>query len=179
MLGGLGQGQAEVVVEDEDRALLRRQAPEAALERIALDDGDVVVSLGRDVEREDANVVRHAATPSGLPIAGVDEEAVQPGVEALDVSKRRAAPPGEDERLLDGVLREPEIAQDPVRDREESITSPTCQAGERLFVSGSRSLDEGNLHPRLLLAMRPTWTPTLDEPHGRPVVRCSRGLPRR
>jgi hypothetical protein len=64
---------------------------------------------------------------------------MQPGVEPVDVSKLGQLPPSEDEGLLDGILGVPEIAQDPIRDCEESITSPTCQAGERLFVSGSRS----------------------------------------
>jgi len=104
---------------------------------------------------------------------------MQPGVEPVDVSKRRELAPGEDERLLDGVFREPEIAQDPIRDREEPITSRTCQAGKRLLISGSRSLDEGNLHPRLLSAMPPTWTPTVDEPIAVVVVRSSSRRPGR
>jgi hypothetical protein len=101
------------------------------------------------------------------------EQPSQPGVEAIDVPKRRQLTPGEHEGLLDGILGVAEIAQDPKRDREKSITSPTCQAGERLFVSGSRSLDEGNLHPRLPSAMRPRWTPTVNEPRRLDVVRSS------
>src|SRR5439155_19899458 len=90
-----------------------------------------------------------AAAPS-LPVGGVHKQAPQPRVEAIDVTERWQLSPCEDERLLDGVFREPEIAQDPIRDREESIASPTCEARERFLISGSRSLDEGNLHPRLL-----------------------------
>ena len=93
----------------------------------------------------------------------MDHEPMEPGIEALDVAKRRQLPPGDDEGLLDGVLRQPEVAQDPIRDREEPITSRTCEAGKRLFIPGSRPFDEGNLHPRLPSAMRPTWTPTVDE----------------
>ncbi len=88
------------------------------------------------------------AAPS-LPVTGIDEEAAQPGVEAIDVPERRQLPPSEHEGLLDGILCEPEIAQDPKRDREESIASGARQAGKGLLISGSRSLNEGNLHPRL------------------------------
>ena len=80
----------------------------------------------------------------------MDQEAAQPGVEAIDVPERWQLTPGEHEGLLDGVFREPEIAQDPIRDREEPIASGARQAGEGFLISGSRSLDEGNLHPRLL-----------------------------
>lgn len=79
------------------------------------------------------------------------QDPVDPRIEALDVAETRQLSPGDHECLLDGILRQPEVAQDPVRDRQELITSRTCQAGERLFVSGSRSLDEGKLHPRLLI----------------------------
>src|SRR3990172_1363815 len=137
-------------MEDEDRALLRRQPPEASLELVALDDREVGVGALRLVEREDSNVVCPATATSSLPIAGVDEEAVQPGVEPIDDPKRRQLSPGEHESLLNGVLRQPEIAQDPIRDRQEPITGRACQAGKRLLISGFRSLDEGNLHPRLL-----------------------------
>ena len=113
-----------------------------------------------------------SATAPRLPVAGIDEEPAQPGVEAIDVPERRQLTPGEHERLLDGIFREPEIAQDPIRDREESIASGTRQAGKGFLISGSRSLDEGNLHPRLPSAMRPTWTPTVDEPDVGRMVRC-------
>jgi hypothetical protein len=104
------------------------------------------------------------ATSPRLPVTGVDEEPAQPGVEAIDVPERRKLPPGDDQSLLDGILCEPEIAQDPIRDREEPVASGARQAGKGFLISGSRSLDEGNLHPRLPSAMRPTWTPTVDEP---------------
>ena len=45
------------------------------------------------------------ATAALLPIADMDEQAAQPRIEAIDVAERRQLSPGEDERLLDGVLR--------------------------------------------------------------------------
>jgi hypothetical protein len=59
---------------------------------------------------------------------------MEPGIEAVDVAQRRQLAPGEHQRLLDGVLGETEIAQDPKRDREQTISSPTCQAGERFLI---------------------------------------------
>jgi len=143
LLGNLRQRQAEVVMEDEDRALLRGDAPEGAFELVALDDRHERVRRCGAVHREDANVGRPAAAAPGLPVAGVDEQAMEPGVELLDVPQRRQLAPGEHQRLLDGVLGKTEIAQDPKRDREESVAGPTCQAGERFLITGSRPFDEG------------------------------------
>jgi hypothetical protein len=84
-----------------------------------------------------------AATAASLPVAGMHEQSSQPGVEAIDVPERRQFTPGEHEGLLDGILGEPEIAQDPIRDREEPIASGARQAGKGFLISGSCSLDEG------------------------------------
>ena len=48
-----------------------------------------------------------AATLGGpeLVAAGVEEEPVEPGVEAIEVAQGGQVPPAADERLLDGVLR--------------------------------------------------------------------------
>ena len=50
-LGHLGQGQAEVVMEDENRSLLDRQPPEGPLELVAVVDGQDVAGVARPVER--------------------------------------------------------------------------------------------------------------------------------
>ena len=112
-------------MEDEDGPLLRRQAPEAAVEGIAQDDVQGRVARGRSVDRQRPNI--HAPAPR-LPrfrVAGVDEDAVQPGVEALDLAEPREFPPGRDEGLLYGVLGPIDIAQDPMRDGVEPIRAST------------------------------------------------------
>jgi len=157
VLGGLGQGQAEVVMEDEDRALFCRQAPEAPLELVALDDRDGGIRLRRPVGRQNADVRRPAATASQLGVTGVDEQPMEPRVKTVGITERPQLTPRRHEGQLDGILRQPEVAQDAIRDREESIASATCQAGKRLLVPVPRRVDERSLHSLRPPDQRPRW----------------------
>ncbi len=47
-----------------------------------------------------------------LIAAGVEEEPVQPGLEAIGIAQSRQVPPAADERLLDGVLGTIRVPQD-------------------------------------------------------------------
>jgi hypothetical protein len=87
------------VVEDEDCPLLRGQAPETAVQLVALDHRFIVVGAIRLIDRQESDIGRPAATASSLPIAGMHEQASQPGVEAIDVPKRRQVTPGEQSDL--------------------------------------------------------------------------------
>jgi hypothetical protein len=48
----------------------------------------------------------------------VDEDPVDPGVEALDFAELRKLSPGRDKGLLHGVLGPTDVTQDPMRDGE-------------------------------------------------------------
>jgi hypothetical protein len=50
--------------------------------------------------------------PRGGPIAGADEQPVQPRVEPVRVAQTADVLPRSDERLLDDVLSERSVAQD-------------------------------------------------------------------
>ena len=58
-LGDLDQGQPEVVVQDEDRALLDGQASERAVEGVAIRDGDDLVRTRRSVDRQGRTFAAH------------------------------------------------------------------------------------------------------------------------
>ena len=135
--------------------------------------GTAVFHAGMPTVRE-TNMVRvEARAPelsAGEVAAAVDERfADRPfrNVEVLDAETGASLAPGLEaagyatsRHLLMGLEGEsPVESPAPVEEvdpghvwflREESIRGPTCQARERLFVSGPCQLDESDLHPRLL-----------------------------
>ena len=144
-----------MVVQDEDRPLLRRHSPERAVERVARRDAEGRIRCLRPVDRQHADVRGPAPRPPRFGVAGVDEDPVDPGVEAIDLAQLRKLPPGRDEGLLDGILGPPDVAQDPMRDDEEPIGRATGDGSECLFVPGSCRLDEGPIHPVTPCSTRP------------------------
>jgi hypothetical protein len=80
----------------------------------------------------------------------MDEQPGQPGLEPFGVPEARQPAPREHESLLDGILGRTKLTQDPERDREEPVAACTCQAGERFLIPVAGSLDESDVHPRLL-----------------------------
>src|SRR6476620_12608815 len=89
-----------------------------------------------------------------LIAAGVEEERVQPGVEAVGVAQSRQVPPAPDERLLDGVLCSIRIPQDESSRGIQTTARGACQHGEGVMIALPRSLHEVPLHvrPRLRAA---------------------------
>ena len=143
--GHVGQRHPEVVVQDDDRALVGRQAPERPVDQVAVGDD------GRDVGRE---WVRRAATArprsaGGRVVAGCrcrsGRRAPGPGFEAIGVAERRQIAPRPQETVLDRVSREFMVPEDqsggPVQPRDE----PTGQHREGVMIASLRSLDELSL----------------------------------
>jgi hypothetical protein len=81
--------------------------------------------------------------------AGSDDQPVQPGIEPLDVAKRRQIAPCPHEGLLGRILREFGIAQDKASDPVQPIDGAGSQDAEGLTVSASRPVDEFRLHGSL------------------------------
>ena len=125
VIGDLGHGQPEGVVEDEDRPLVRGKSPEPAVELIAIVDGQEPVGGGRCVRLEQDDIGREAPAPSGLRVTGVDEDPMEPRLEPIELAQRRELPPYLDQGDLDRVLGEVGVAQDPMRD--EMQRSPTSR----------------------------------------------------
>jgi hypothetical protein len=91
-----------------------------------------------------------------LGIAGVDDESVQPCVEALDVAQGRQVAPGPEERLLGRVLRPVGIAKDAIREGITAVDAGRHDRLERIVVAALGSLDELGLHRRLRVSARPS-----------------------
>jgi len=156
--GDLFEGEVEQMVEDHDGALLDRQAPEPALELVAIDHRGVAVGGTRLVRGPILQVGQPARYPSRLGVAGADDEAVRPGLEATRVAEPREIAPDREERLLGRVLRVMDIAQDGVRDRVQSIDGGCREPLEGEPVSALGPNHETGIHLRLPDERRGTAT---------------------
>ena len=103
-----------------------------------------------------------------LIAAGVEEEPVEPGVEAIGVAQGGQVPPAPDERLLDGVLGAVRVLQDESSRGVQPADRGACQHGEGVMIALPRSLHEVSLHVALVSA-RPVWS----------RLECIGGMPRR
>ena len=71
---------------------------------------------------------------------------MHPGLEAVDVPELRESSPGENEGVLQRVLGEGLVAQDPLSDSEERPADLVHQEGERFSVTFASLFDEASLH---------------------------------
>src|SRR5687768_5522581 len=71
---------------------------------------------------------------------------MQPGVEPLAVSKAAEVPPGTDERILDRIFRGIPIAEDPSRDRVQTVVRGGREGIESLVVAPLCAFDELGRH---------------------------------
>jgi len=81
-----------------------------------------------------------------LIAAGVEEEPMQPGVEAIGIAQRGQVPPASDERLLDGVLRAVGILQDESSRGVEPTDRGACQQRKGVMIASPCPLHEVSLH---------------------------------
>ena len=151
-LGDLGHGQPDVEVEDHDRPLLGLQAPEAALELVAVCQRvDAVV--GRRFGPDHPDFRRPATLVPTLIGAGVDEEPTEPRLEPIRIAQSGQLSPCMDERLLDGVLGSLPVAQDEAGDGKEAVAGGHREGLEGLVIAALRRFHDIALH-RLLHRLR-------------------------
>ena len=145
-LRDLVERQTRVVVEDDDRTLVHRQAPEPSFELVAIgDDPEMIHGDGLDLLRK-ADGWHPAMAPPDLAVAGIDERPVRPGVELLRFAQARQVGPDPHHRLLGGILREMRIAQDRVGDPVEPRIERGGQRSERHPVPVLRPDHEIGVH---------------------------------
>ena len=99
-----GQRQAQVVVQDDHGAMLRVEVADATLDLVPVGRGRLGVGHREGMDLGELDLDAPALGRAQLIAAGVEEEPVEPGVEAIGVAQRGQVPPAPDERLLDGVL---------------------------------------------------------------------------
>ena len=74
---------------------------------------------------------------------------MDPCLESVGLPQVRDPAPGEDEGVLQSVLGECRVAQDPLGHRVERVADLVHQDGERLTVAPTGLLDEVSIHHRL------------------------------
>ena len=77
---------------------------------------------------------------------------MDPGLETVRIAQLRDAAPSEHEGVLQRVLGEARVAQDPLGDRVEAVADLVHQDGERLSVSLAGLFDEVSIHVDLPIA---------------------------
>ena len=103
----------------------------------------------RPVDRQDPDVRRPRAPTPGLGVARVDEQAPDPGFEAIRVTQGRELAPDGDEGALQGVLGEIVVAQDPRGERIHPVAGHVDQRRERIAIA-VLGLDDEVSHHRSL-----------------------------
>ena len=88
------------------------------------------------------------------------EGPVQPDLEPLRIAEPRQLTPGDHQRLLHDILGSAEVAEDPLRERDEPVAVRTGQDGERLPVPTTRLLNEVAIHVPPSLGWHPAGTPS-------------------
>jgi hypothetical protein len=145
--GRLGIRQPEVVVDHEHGTLLGGQPTKASLQLVPYGGQLLRVTwcpcVGhRHLDLHDAAL----PDPPCLPIAGVDQEPIEPGVEPVRVAHGADVQPGGQERVLDRVSRLIVASEDqpcgPVQPRERC----RGEGREGLVVTVPSSEDEVSLH---------------------------------
>ena len=172
-LGDLHERQPEVVVQDEDRPLIDREPAERPLQLVAVGDGRRCRPGSPAARSGRTGRWPSRARPLRLVVAGVDEDPMDPGLEAVGFPQVRDPAPGEHEGVLQRVLGETRVAQDPLGDRVERIADLVHQDGERLTIALTGLLDEVSIHLDLRWS-RPVWprSPTMTGLPGRNVQMC-------
>ena len=153
----LRQRVAEVVMEDDDRALFRSQPQEGVVEVVAGSDGGGEVRRCRWIHLEDPHAGDPSTLAAGLHVAGMDDEAVEPGVEAVGIAEGGKVAPRAQQGLLGGILRTVRVAQDPEGERVTAVDDGCRERRERIPVTLPGPLDELGLH-RTLRMWRPVWS---------------------
>ena len=134
-------------MENEDGPLLGRQATEATLDAIALDDrrfyARAFLSFGRQQsEFHD----RPTAISAGLPIAGADDKPVDPGIESIEVAQSGDIAPREDEGVLDGILSPFRAAENDASDSVQPTDRRRRQRREGVMITFPSQGYEISLH---------------------------------
>ncbi len=145
---GLGRRQPDMEVQDEDRALLDVEAPEAALDLIAISEVARRIADGRRGRVERVTEEPASTVSIGLPVARSDDEAMDPRFPGVGITQGTHVSPGGDERILNRILGAVRIPKDEGRDPVQASGRCLGQRGEGGVITLLGPLDECSIHPR-------------------------------
>ena len=147
-------------MEHEDRPLVGRQPAEPTFEQVPVGDGEQFVGCGRSIDRQHPKVRGPATLARRLGDADVDEEALEPRIEAVRIAEAPQVTPGDHQRVLEGILGPIDVAEDPLGDREEPVAPGADQVDIRLPIPVLRRLDEIAIHGSSPPRSRPSGAPS-------------------
>ena len=128
-------------MQDDHRPLLGPQALEAALQLLPIGDGTGIVT-DRRLDLEQSDLVRQAPELPALVRAGVDHQAIEPGIELVRIAQGGKLLPRANKRFLHCVLRQVRSPKDQPSDRVQAITGGGREDFKCLVVSAPPRLNE-------------------------------------
>ena len=137
-------------MQDDDESLVGIEMPEPARDLIAVCSGHDVVARMWSIEPGQLDLDRSPAGPPQLVVTGMDEQAVEPGIEPFGVTQAGEIPPGTDQGFLDGVLGPLGITEDEPSRCVETLDRGACERFEGVMIASLRSDHEFTLHGGLI-----------------------------
>ena len=135
-----------MVMQDDDGSMLGRQGSEGLIEQLSIADRAHLVprlSRGR-ADREDPG--DSAPFRPGFGVARMDDEPMEPGLEALGLPQRRQVTPRTQERLLRGVLGAVVITKDAKGQPIAPVDLGLDERREGVAIASARPFHEVDLH---------------------------------
>jgi succinyl-CoA synthetase beta subunit len=133
-------------MEDDEGSHLRFEPEEATFELVAIEHGRRRVGPRWGIEFGQGDVDAVAAGASGLIDAGIDDQPMQPRVEAFGIPQRRQITPSPDECVLHRVLGGLGIPEHEPGGAIQTGDRGACQLGEGVMIALPRSVHEISLH---------------------------------
>jgi len=128
-------------MQNDDRAMIDREAPEASLQLIAV--GTVTGPVANGGFHPDAlNGTLVAPSPHVLVGSRPHEDPIEPAVEPLDVAQLWQLAPAADECLLDRVLGKVRVPKDEPGNCVEAVDLASGESPEGFSIPALRSFDE-------------------------------------
>jgi hypothetical protein len=137
-------------MQGDDSSMARIEAPERRVQELAVGKRTRVVGHAEGVDRRELDLDRAPPTASTEIETCVDDQSMQPGVEAIRITKPGQIAPGTDQALLDRILGQVGVAKDQPRGCVQPPKSAIDEHGKGVMIASPRPLDELSLiHDRL------------------------------
>ena len=133
-------------MQHEDRALVEGELAESLLQLVSVGDRLDVVHATRDVGVKHTNGRCPSSVSRCIRVTGVNKNPEGPSLKLVGVPQVRELPPDRQQGVLQHVLGERGISEDPPGDAQERVTDLVHQLCERFLVAGAGSLHHISVH---------------------------------
>jgi len=129
-------------MQDDEGAMLGIEPIEGSLDEITLREVATRVATRRLIDVEHLDLDGATPTPARLIEAAVDQEAVEPGIEPVRITKSGQVSPGSHQGVLDRVARELRVPKDEARGGVQASSGCRRDQGEGVVIASSCPLDQ-------------------------------------